>query len=136
MWRLSPIPVQLFKNVFALKCTIFPVAIWIRVEILCNSADGFINCVSESAIVAKNGKRRDPSLTHKLIDAKTRIAIYGGKKVIRQLAIFDKEFGVLDTDEAIESFVLLMTEMREDSIGKRNYDISNEIKQIIFGTKL
>lgn len=107
-----------------------------KTEVRTQSYIDFINCVSEIAIAAKKGMKKDPSLTQKLIDSKTRIAIYGDKKVIRQLAIFDKNFGVLDSDEAIESFVLLISDMREDAIGKRNYDIKKEIKQIIFGTRL
>ena len=106
-----------------------------KTEVRTQSYIDFINCVSEIAIATKQGKKRVPLLTHKLIDAKTRIAIYGDKKVIRQLAVFDRKFGLLDTEEAIDSFVSLISEMREDSIGKRNYDISVEIKQIIFGEK-
>ena len=94
----------------------------------------FIDSISELAHLTANQKQERRTALQKLAYSKSRISIYGDNTVIDKLAAFDKTHKKLDNEEAYDSFVDLVYEMRLASIGSQKDSISkNDLKQILFG---
>lgn len=95
----------------------------------------FINCVSELAVLARKGHTRNTDVLIKLTDSKSRIAIYGNVTVIQELANFDQNFGIIDSELASDAFMKIVHEMRNDAVGKSKKASIEDLKQIILGNK-
>ena len=94
----------------------------------------FINAVSETSVYgAKDSKNRPKELTQKLLDAKTRITIYGDSEVIIQLAEFHKNHGVINSPESRDSYMLVVEKRRAAATGRSASGLKNEIRQILIG---
>lgn len=94
----------------------------------------FISAVAETTTHGKSFKDRPKELTNRLIDAKTRIAIYGDPSVVSQLAEFDREFGIIQDDESRDSFLSVVEEMRKAATGRSASDLNQDIRQVLFGS--
>lgn len=95
----------------------------------------FINCVSILAQISEENTSDKRDVLMRLADAKTRIAVYGDRSVIKELADFDRTFGKIDSEEACDAFMKIIYEMRVDAVGRRSEEPLEDLKQIIFGTK-
>lgn len=95
----------------------------------------FVNSVSRLAQISKGNMTNRREILMRLADAKTRIAIYGDRSVIKALASFDKNFQKLESKESHDAFMKIIYEMRADAVGRRSEEPLEDLKQIIFGTK-
>ena len=106
-----------------------------NVELRTQSYVDFVNAVSEIAATSGSSPNRSNETLKKLIDAKTRIAIYGDSEVIVKMAEFDKKYGLLNDDPSMDSFMLIALAMRSSSIGSSKKDLKDEMKQVLFGNE-
>ena len=93
----------------------------------------FIDAVAESAMAGQSGKNRPDSITKKIVDAKTRIAIYGDLEVIQGLAEFDRDHGWAHDKESRDSLTRLVLAMRNTQVGRSKNDLKRDIRQVLFG---
>lgn len=65
-----------------------------------------------------------------LIDAKSRIAVYGSDLVIKKLADFYRIGPILDNSESCRAFILLVSEMRKENKRCDKTEL-NDISQLL-----
>lgn len=104
-------------------------------ELRTQSYVDFVNAVSEIATTSGSSASRSKESLKKLVDAKTRIAIYGDSEVIIKMAEFDKKHGLLNDEPSMESFMSIALAMRKASIGVSKQSLRNEIRQVLFGNE-
>lgn len=69
-----------------------------------------------------------------LTDAKSRIAVYGGKKVVMAMADFSRGGMELDTTKEMRSFAAIYQAIREESLPKKQSISESDICQLMFDT--
>lgn len=68
-----------------------------------------------------------------MTDAKCRIAIYGSRQVVENLANFFRNHGALETPEAVAAFIVAIQAMREESAITKDKVTDKEIRQLVVG---
>ena len=103
-----------------------------QIEVKSQAYLDFVNAVSEIAISTKHTRNISVEQLQRLNQAKTRVVLIGSNKVIEDLNLFFKEYGVLDSDEAYGSFSQIVKSMRNDLSGKDALNL-NVICEALFG---
>jgi hypothetical protein len=97
----------------------------------------FIRSASELAIYQRIKDPKKESEAHLLmIDSKTRIAIYGSKAVVNNLATFWRGGPAFDTPEKMKTFTLLIQIIRNECLSKDQVVFDKEISQLLFSMDL
>ena len=102
-------------------------------ELRAKAYTDFVNSVAKLAVAAKAGESLKMEVLNDLSDAKTRISIYGDEAVIKKLSEFMAEYGVVNSEAAVESFNKVIAEMRRDAGGSISADTPQSISTIVFG---
>lgn len=94
----------------------------------------YVAAISE---LAQQHHKCNPDLSEsraKLASAKTCIAIFGHRSVVEAIAKFDENFSVLNSEDALDSFVDIVSAMRQRSISVEENEVSKEnLKIVLFG---
>ena len=102
------------------------------VEIRSQAYLDFLNTVSEIAGSEKHNQDRSVNQSQSLIQAKSRVILIGSNRVAREVHDFFSEYGVLNSDEAFDSFSKIVSAMRSDLTGESSLS-SKVITETLFG---
>ena len=93
----------------------------------------FIKAVAKFAQAAKTDPNERLKILGEAADAKTRICLYGSSQVIKALSNFEKMGANLSKPETVEVFLVLVQQMRKESVGESDQAISKELELVMFG---
>lgn len=97
----------------------------------------FLKGVSGITVTHRNNnKTKEQEYTTLLVDAKTRISIYGSKEVIQKIANFWRSDAKVDTPEEKHLFIEICQAMRSDSLKKDQRVENKDISQLLFSEDL
>lgn len=93
----------------------------------------FLKSASGIAVAQRAGDRdKVTSELSNLADAKARICVYGHSAVIRELAVFMRSGGTLQTESEILSFTKLCITIRDEVGMIKDSVVSTDISQLLF----
>lgn len=92
----------------------------------------YLRAVSRFAQAAKTDPAKRLHILAEAADAKTRITIYGSRKIVELLASFERSGATLATEEGMKTFLLLVSRMRSESVPSHETVSATEIESIGF----
>jgi len=97
----------------------------------------FLKGVSGLTVAYRNNdKNKEQEFMTLLVDAKTRISIYGSKEVIQKIANFWRADAQVDTPEQKHLFIEICQAMRSDNLKKDQQVENKDISQLLFSVDL
>lgn len=97
----------------------------------------FLKGVSGLTVAHRNNdKNKKQEFMTLLVDAKTRISIYGSKEVIQKIANFWRADAQVDTPEQKHLFIKICQAMRSDNLKKDQQVENKDISQLLFSVDL
>lgn len=102
-----------------------------------NAYIDFIKAVVASTASQKRGdSQREKDASFQVLEARTRICIYGDRQVVNALAAFWRQGAVLDSPERMKAFIEICQAMRECGSMRGRPVENREISQLILGKDL
>ena len=103
-----------------------------NVEIRAQAYLDLVNSVSEIAGSAKHNEDRNLEQLQKLNQAKTRVVLIGSNEVVEAVNNFWLEHGSLNSEEAISSFSVIVSAMRNNLSGENSLPLKL-LTEALFG---
>lgn len=94
----------------------------------------YLKCASNLAAAIKfNNDTKRKELLSITADAKTRVCLYGSKKVIKYMSAFEYSGARIVSKQDADRFGLIVNAMREDTLGKGQKVLPENLFIILFG---
>jgi hypothetical protein len=101
--------------------------------------EAYIQFIEAATAVAIGQRTEDAPKTNEalrlLSEAKSKIAVYGSRKVVALIADFFRKYGVLNSNASCASFAYIIALMRSETPGRPETVPLNDMLQLLFGSE-
>lgn len=95
----------------------------------------YLRAVADSAQVQQQHGLNASDVFARAADAKTRICIYGDRNVVLALSEFEAVGPKLTTNEGVNAFLKLVSEMRIQALNESDDGLCEKLSPILFGRR-